>query len=178
MVDKFLRRDPVTGQIHELEAKTSSAGAADEGRVVALGTGGVLDDTMLPTGIGPEVQVAVAGELLADNDLVYFYDDAGTTKAAKASADVGGNAAHGIILVGAALGGNVTVYMSPIKVPDMLDDAGNSVAAGARTFLSATVPGKVTTTPVTGPNKLHQRVGRGLGADGALVHVDESVKLA
>ena len=90
---------------------TTSAGAGDTGKVVALDAAGKIDSTMMPTGVGADTKTFVASETLAAGDLVNIWDDSGTPKARKADAS-GGSAkrAVGFVLSGYSSAATATVY--------------------------------------------------------------------
>ena len=52
----------VGGRIREIVATVASSGIADDGKIVALGTDGRLDVSVLPVGIGAETKLIQATE--------------------------------------------------------------------------------------------------------------------
>lgn len=52
MAQKFLVREG--GKTKQKEATTTSAGAADAGKLPALNSAGKLDETLLPNGVGSD----------------------------------------------------------------------------------------------------------------------------
>ncbi|NTV26670.1 MAG: hypothetical protein HGB01_10755 [Chlorobiaceae bacterium] len=93
-----------------LQAITSSAGAADAGKMVALDDAGRLDNSMMPVGIGADTKAIVASENLSAGDFVNVYNDSGTPKVRKADATTAGKECNGFVLAAVTSGQNATVY--------------------------------------------------------------------
>ncbi len=112
MADKLLQIHPTLNVPYEVEATVISTGAGNAGDVVALDSGGKLDVSVLPTGIGPDVVVIEASENLGAGDFVNIYESAGTAyvRRADASAPNAGEIAHGFVLNNVNSGDNATVY--------------------------------------------------------------------
>lgn len=79
MAQGFLAR--VNGRIKQIIAIVTSAGAADAGKIVALDSGGKLDASLLPSGIGANQVVVPTSENLSAGKLVNLYDNAGVLTA-------------------------------------------------------------------------------------------------
>ena len=108
-VQKFLSM--VAGAWSEVTALVTSAGAGDAGKVVALGTDGKLDSSVMPTGIAADVKVLPASEALSAGQLVNIYDSgAGVEKCRKADCS-NGRRAHGFVLAPVNQDANATVYL-------------------------------------------------------------------
>lgn len=105
--NKYLRLN--NGQVAEMAAIQTSAGAGDAGKIPGLDASGKLDTTMMPVGIGPDTKIMVASEALAAGDLVNVYNDAGTEKCRKADAS-NGRRANGFMLSAVDALANATVY--------------------------------------------------------------------
>ena len=158
MAQKFLRID-TNGNLAELEATTTSSGAADAGEIVALNDDGKIDPSMLPDeALSPEIMSVVAGEDLNAGDIVYIYDDAGTVKAKKAAATDPSKAAVGFVKDSAATGANVNVYFE-----GMITGL-SGLTVGAVYFLSDTTPGAVQANPPTVAGHYVQRIGTAVSA--------------
>lgn len=123
----------------EVEAVVTSAGAADSGKIPALGANGRFDVTMMPAGIGADTKIYPASELIAPGDFVNIHDDAGTAKVRKADASAAsaGKKAHGFVPAGAALGADATVYF------EGPNSALSGLTPGATYALSHSTPGGV-----------------------------------
>lgn len=150
MAEKFLKLG--TSGVEEKEATVQSTGASDAGKIVALDSDGKLHTSVLPTGVGAEVKVAVTSENLSAGDLVNFWSDAGTLKVRKADAS-NNRPAHGFVLNSVASGNNATVYLEG-TITGL-----TGLTPGARYWLSATTPGGVTTTIPTTSGHIAQEVG-------------------
>lgn len=149
MADKYLRLNG--GVPTQTEATTSSTGAADAGKIVALDAGGKLDQTMMPTGIGADVAVVAASENLAAGDFVNIWNDAGTAKARKADATAAGKEAHGFVLDAVTAPANATVYF------EGTNDQVSGLTPGVQYL--ATTAGACTATPPSSTGQVVQRVG-------------------
>lgn len=147
----------ISGVPTEVEASTTSAGAGDAGKLVALGGTGRIDNSMMPVGIGADTNTVDASEALGAGDLVNIWNDSGTPKArlADASAD---KQADGFVLEAVAMDDPATIYS------EGTDDQLSGMTGGIEQYLSASVPGGVTATPPTGSGNLVQRVGKAFSA--------------
>lgn len=169
MADKYLRLN--AGVPTETEAKTSSAGASDAGKIPALDSSGRLDDSMMPVGIGADTKEIVASENLSAGDFVNVYSDAGTPKVRKADASTTGKHAHCFVLEAVTSGNTATVYF----------ENGNTQVTGATAgdvYLSDTTPGGFTSTPPTGAGKIVQKLGVAVGATEINVEIGQHYVLA
>lgn len=139
----------VSGVLTEIQATVSSAGAGDDGKIVALDSAGKLDNSVMPTGIGADTASIEASENLTAGDVVNIYDSSGA-KCRKAGAD-NSRPAHGFVLAGVTSGAQATVYF----------EGANTQVSGLTPgpqFLSATA-GAVTATAPSGSGNIVQRVG-------------------
>ncbi|OWQ68452.1 hypothetical protein [Stenotrophomonas maltophilia] len=138
MADKTLQlKNNITT---EVEGVTASAGAADAGKIAALGPDGRFDDSLLPAGIGADTKIYPASEVLAAGDYVNIWDDAGTAKVRKADASAAnaGKRAHGFVRAGVgAIGSDATVYF------EGPNSSLSGLIPGATYVLSHTSPGGV-----------------------------------
>jgi hypothetical protein len=92
-----------------VNSKVVSAGAGDSGKVVALDAAGRIDNSVLPVGIGADTASYTTSEIIASGDLVNTWNSSGA-KVRKADATTAGKEAHGFVLVGGGSGATVTVY--------------------------------------------------------------------
>ena len=145
----------ISGQLTQVEANTTSAGAGDSGKLVALDATGKLDNTLLPPGVGDESKILPASEDLAAGDLVNVWDDSGTTKVRKADATTAGKEADGFVLASVTSGNNATVYF------DAVNNASTGLTSASAVYLSATA-GLTTATAPSASGNVVQRVGRAL----------------
>ena len=139
MADKLLQIHPSLNVPHEVEATVVSTGAAEAGDIVALGTDGKLDMSVMPTGIGADVAVIAASENLAAGDFVNIYDNAGTPNVRKADASQAnaGRIAHGFVLTSVTSGADATVYFEGTNAQL------TGLTPGVTYALSAAAPGAV-----------------------------------
>lgn len=107
MVDKVLRR--LNGKNVQYTPATTSAGAADAGKLVALGADGKLDPTMYTAGSGPASRSIPASEALTAGNLVNMYSNSGVLNVRKAD-NSNSRPAHGFVTAGVAALANATVY--------------------------------------------------------------------
>lgn len=149
MADKFISLNG--GQLTEKAPATTSTGAADAGRIVALDSAGRLDTTVLPIGIGADTQAIVASEALAAGDLVNIYSNGGTPNARKADA-TNGRRAMGFVTAAVSNGANATVYFEGSI------SGKTGLTIGAPQYLSATAGGTTETAPTTA-GQIVQEIG-------------------
>ena len=139
------------GKITELAATIVSAGAANEGDIVALDAGGKLDVSVMPTGIGADTASIPASENLAAGDLINIWNDAGTTKVRKADATSAGKEAMGFVKAVVTSPANASVYFEG-------DNSGLTGLVGGVLYLSTTA-GQTTSTAPSGSGNVIQIVG-------------------
>ncbi|TVM31152.1 hypothetical protein [Oceanidesulfovibrio marinus] len=145
----------ILGAITEVAATVVSAGAANDGDVVALNAQGKLDSSVLPTGVGAETKVLTTSEDLAAGGWVNIYDNAGTPTARKADATTAGKEAHGFVLASTTSGQDAVVYVAGIN---------NQCTGltGGETYFLATTAGGETLTPPSASGNVVQRLGQSL----------------
>lgn len=148
---------------------TSSAGAGDSGKVVALDGSGKIDNTMMPTGVGADTVVVQASENLAAGDLVNIYNSSGA-KCRKADATSAGKRAHGFVLASVTSGQNATIYCEG-------SNTGVSGLTPGEQFLS-TSAGLSTSTAPSSTGNVVQRVGFASSATNLNFQAGEPVTLA
>jgi hypothetical protein len=148
---KFLRN--VSGRITEITATVTSAGAGNDGDIVALDSAGKLDSSVLPAGIGAATKVAPASEDLTAGNLVSFWNDGGTLKVRKADATAAGKEAHGFVLANVNQPANATVYF-----PGQVNTGVSGLTLGSRYYLNTTAGG-VTATAPSATSNIVQAVG-------------------
>lgn len=145
---KFLTN--VLGQITEVIASIVSTGPASAGVIVATGPTGVIDNSFLPPGIGPDTQVVNTTEAISAGAYVNIYNNAGAFALRNADNTVSGKEAHGFVLTAFASGVPATVYFN-----------GNNTAVTSQTpgrVYLGTVGGTLAAAP-TGTGKVVQLLG-------------------
>ncbi len=130
----------------------TSAGVANDGDIVALGTDGRLDLTVMPIGIAPDLKSIVSSENLTAGNVVNVWNDAGTVKVRKADSTNSGKEAIGFVLTGVTAPSSASVYFEGINT------ALSGLTPGARYYL-ATTAGTITATPPTAAGNVLQYVG-------------------
>lgn len=160
------------GRLQEKAGADVSTGVADAGKIVALGSNGRLDPSMMPVGFGDDTQSIIASESLAAGDFINAWDDAGVLKVRKADASAAGKEADGYVLDAIPSGQAGLVYF------EGRNTSLTGLVLGARYYLSATQPGKSTSTPPTGTGKVVQYLGRAVGATQLSFEATDGVILA
>lgn len=168
-VSKYLAM--ISGAIQEVVATVTSAGAGDEGKIVALDAAGKLDSSVMPVGIGADTKTLVASENLAAGNLVNVWDDSGTVKVRKADASSASKRAHGFVLSSVTSGATATVYFEG-TVTGL-----SSLTLGGNYFLSATAGGITTTAPSTATH-IVQQVGVAISATELSFEPQQPITLA
>ena len=133
-----------------VNAKTTSAGAGDTGKLPALDATGRLDTSFMPVGMGADTQVITASEALAAGDFVNIWSSTGF-KARKADATVAGKHAMGFVLSAVSSGAAATVYFEGTNTAVTGQSPGD-------VYLSVTA-GTATGTPPTGSGNVVQPIG-------------------
>ena len=147
-----------SGELAEIEAMQSSAGAGDAGKIPALDSSGRIDSTMMPVGIGADTKSITASENLAASDLVNIHNSSGE-KARKADASGGlAKRAHGFVLASVSSGQPATVYFEG-TITGL-----SGLTPGASQFLSGTTAGAATATAPTTPTHIAQNIGVAISA--------------
>jgi hypothetical protein len=149
MANKYIANS--SGQLIEVEANVSSAGAGDAGKLVALDGSGKIDSTVLPVGVGAETVSIEATENLAAGDLVNIYNSSGV-KCRKADAS-NGRRASGFVLSSVTSGNNATVYVEG-TITGL-----SSLTPGTVYYLSGSTAGAATATAVSTSGYISQEVG-------------------
>jgi hypothetical protein len=129
-----------------------SAGAGDSGKLTRLDAAGKLDSTVMPSGVGPDTASITASENITAPAVVNVWNDAGAFKVRKADASAPGKEAHGFILVNATTGNPVAVYFGGSMT-------GLVGLTPANYFLSATTPGAITSTAPSTAGQVEQKLG-------------------
>lgn len=156
---KILVLDATTNLAKELTPNTTSAGAADAGKMAALNAAGVFDSTLFPAGIGEAAQTFPASEALAASALVNIYSNAGTANARNANATDATKPGTGFVVAAFAVLAAATVYF-----PGQIVTGVAGLTIGAPVFLSAATAGGVTSAAPAAAGNLVQQVGYALSA--------------
>lgn len=166
---KYLKQ--VSGDPTEQAATVVSAGVANDGDIPALDSTGHFDLSLLPTGVGPDIEVVVASEALAAGALVNLWNNSGTLNVRNADASVaaGGKRAHGYVLAAVAGGGSASVYFLGRNT------GVSGLTAGLRYFLSNTTPGGYLSTAPSTSGHCIQSVGVSISATDINIEINPNV---
>ena len=155
------------GATHLATAIASSAGAADKDKIVATGSDGKLDISLMPTGLDVAAEDMEAAESLSAGAFVNIFDDSGTRKVRLADAD-NNRPAHGFVNANIANAGTGTVYTSGVN------NQLSSLTPGTRYFLSDS-PGDVTNSVTIASGNLIQTLGTAISATSIRFEFDEPI---
>jgi hypothetical protein len=169
MAEKYLKRG--NGTLDEVEGTVESTGVSEAGKIVALNDQGVLDNSVLPTGIGADIQLIAASEDLAAGDFVNIYDNGGSTEVRKADASDPAKRCDGFVLEGVTAPGNATVYF------EGKNNQCSALTGGTIQYLSAT-PGKCTSTAPSTSGYIVQILGKAISATSVSFEMNTPIKLA
>jgi len=165
----FLRL--VAGKLKAIQAVVTSAGAGNDGDIVALDSTGRLDQSVMPVGIGADVLNAPTFENITSGDYVNIFDDGGVIKVRKAD-NSNNRPAHGFV---------DTTVVAPANINVLFEGANGNLSGltlGARVYLGVT--GGIIQTPlapITDATKLHQFLGVATSATSANTDMDDCVQL-
>jgi len=171
MADKY--QALVAGKAKLIGATVASTGVAEAGDILALGTDGKLDVSVLPIGVGPDVQVIEASEALAAGDYVNIYDDSGSSRVRLAD-NSNGREAHGWVKASVSSAANATVYF------EGPNDGAATGTVGERAYLG--VAGAIITTPLdstltANDGKIHQLLGTYVDVNTVNTDIDDCITL-
>lgn len=166
MAEKFIEWDGTAGRYKQNEGLVVSTGSGDAGKIVALDSGGKLDVSLMPSGIGAATVTVEASESLAAGDFVNLYDNAGTINARLADANAN-RPAHGFVLANVTASNNATVYYGDVN------NELSGLDVGETYFLSETA-GEVVTPAPTGSGSIVQRLGVAVSATELVVDIEET----
>lgn len=144
----------------ETSATVTSAGAGNDGDLVALDSTGRIDNSMMPVGIGADTKTIQASENLAAGDLVNIHLVSGSARVRKADASAAsaGKVAQGFVLGAVTSGSNATVYFEG-TITGL-----SALTIGATYFLSGSTAGAATATPPTTAGHTLQQIGVAVSA--------------
>lgn len=169
-VQKFLAL--AAGKLKEFAATVTSAGAGDDGKIVALDSTGKIDESMLPVGVGADTKQLTASENLSAGDFVNIWDDSGTAKVRKADASSTSKEAHGFVLAAVTSSANATVYFEGTNTQL------SGLSPAAKYFLSGSTAGGVVSTPPSASGHIVQSIGVALSATEISFEPAQTIELA
>lgn len=154
--NKIVALNP-NGQVDStmVNATAASAGASSSGKLVSLDGSGRIDSTMMPVGVAADTCSVTASEALSAGDFVNIWNSTGA-KVRRADATAAGKEAHGFVLSAVAAGATATVYF-----------AGTNTSVSGQTpgvaFLAATA-GQATAAAPSASGNVVQRIGLAVSA--------------
>ncbi len=160
----------VGGRIREVIATVASGGAVDDGKIVALGTDGRLDNSVLPVGVGVETKSIVASENLGAGNLVNIWNSGGQFRVRKADATTQGKEANGFVLSSVSSGQTAQVYLEGTIT-------GLAGLLPGRYYL-ATTPGEIVDVPPSSSGNVVQYVGNAVSTTEITFEATDGVVLA
>lgn len=131
----------LANKIQYVTAIASSAGVGDANKIISTGSDGLINLTLMPTGVGADTQTVVAFEALSAGDWVNIFDSAGTPNVRKADANPE-RAATGYVLASVSASANAVVYRSSTNT------GRSGLTAGTYYYLSTTAGGETATAPI------------------------------
>lgn len=167
---KILIIDPAINRPKQLTPNTTSAGAADAGKITALNASGVLDSTLFPAGIGNSSTSVTSAENLAASAMVNIDS---TGKARNANATDATKPATAFVTAAVTAPAAATVFFSGQIVTGVA-----GLTQGAPVYLSASTAGGVTSTaPAATGNLLQQLSPAALSATSFVFQPDAGIIL-
>lgn len=162
----------IAGKLKEVFATVVSTGVTNANQIVALDSGGHLDPSVLPTGVGADVVVAPSSENLTAGQFVNVYNNTGALNVRKADATNNTKPCHGFVLVSVTSPANATVYLL-----GSLNNQQSGLTIGSDYWLDTT-PGGITTTSPTTSGNISQFIGRALATTTIQFSNESTVEIA
>lgn len=169
MAEKFLQLVGSTPTVKE--AKQTSSGLADAGRILALDDTGHIHISVLPTGIAADIELIEASENLSSGNFVNIWNDGGAAKVRRADGSMAGKHAHGFVIESVSPGQPANVYFEG-RNPHL------SGLTPGDVFLSATTPGEVTRAAPTGSGQVVQKLGVAVSPTSVNVEIGQHYQLS
>lgn len=166
MANKYLSHE--NGRVKEVEAKNSSSGATDSGKLVALDADGKINNTMLKD---VEVIELTAGDPLNSGEVVYIN---ASGEAKKAIADAAGKEADGYVQETVSAGETVKVYFESKLLT-------TGLTIGKKYYLSDTTGGDLISedgTLPSGSGEVIQYIGKAVSTTELMFEPDAGIVLA
>lgn len=168
MAEKYLKRG--NGTLDEAEGTVVSTGISEAGKIVALNGQGVLDTSVMPTGIGADIAVIPCSENLSAGAFVNIWNDGGTAKVRNADASDPAKKCDGFILDGTStIGENAMVYF------EGKNDQCSGLTGGVVQYLGAS--GQSTEIPPSTSGHISQILGKAISATTISFEANTPIKL-
>ncbi len=146
----------INGVTQMVVPAVTSSGASTGGAIVALGSNGLLDPSVMPSGIGATTVTAVTSAAISAGQLVNFYSVSGTLTVRPADSTAAGSEANGFATAAVASGATGSFNVSGLVT------GLSGLTIGATYFLGA-VGGATAVAPSTAGNII-QPVGKAISA--------------
>lgn len=169
MADQFMSR--INGRDTQVNPISTSAGAAQAGKIPKTNADGYLDASLMPPEVlSTNIKMILSAEAISAGKYVNIYDDAGTPKVRLADA-TNDRPAHGFVRDAFISGAQAKVVFEG-KNDDL-----TALVAGSRVFLGAA--GGVTVTPPSAPTSLiSQLLGVAISSTEIDTDIEDAVVLA
>lgn len=147
----------LTGRVSEVQPIVTSAGAGDASKMIQLDSNGLLDASLMPSGITPDQKAGTSNGSITAKDLCYV-ETAGTIARATAAAGTP-KECIGWALTSVATGQPITIQLEG-KISGL-----SGLTPGARYYLSDVTPGGFIIAPgPSGAGKILQFIGTAVSA--------------
>lgn len=163
--------DLVSGGFRKIAAATTG-GVGSAGKIAQLDAGGQWPESMMPNGIGADIENAPASEALSGGDAVNIWWDTDTLRVRKADASDPAKPCNGFVPEAVTLAAQADVYYSG-KVTGV-----SGLTPGAPVFLSASEAGGVTSTAPSASGQIVQRVGWAVSETAFLFEAHPKIEIA
>lgn len=144
----------VSGVLTQIAAVETGPASGPAEQIVSTNASGMIDVTLMPTGVGPDVMVINCTENLAAGDFVNIYNNSGAFACRRADGSTTGKTANGFVLSAFTSGTNATVYLGGINT-----QVTAAAAFAGEIYLSDATPGGFTSTPPSTAGHTVQRIG-------------------
>lgn len=160
----------LTGRVSEVQPIVTSAGAGDASKMIQTDSNGLIDPSLMPSGITPDQKSGTSNGSITAKDLC-FVETAGTIARATAAAGTP-QPTIGYALTSVATGQPIVIQLEG-KISGL-----TGLTPGARYFLSDVTPGGLLIAPgPTGAGKISQFVGTALSATELNFEPDQAIDL-
>lgn len=143
--------------VNGVPTQVAASETATAEAIVSTLPSGLLDISLMPTGIGPDTITVLASAAITAGQFVNVYNNAGVLNVRPADGSTTGKEANGFVLANISSAATGLVYLSGL----------NTAVTGAtigKAFLSDSTPGAATATAPTTAGHVCQQIGWTLAA--------------
>ena len=144
-----------------------SSGTVDKDKIVATGSDGKLDISLMPSGLDISAESMTASEAIASGEFINIFNDGGVRKIRLADAD-NNRPAHGFVRGNVVIGAEAKVYTQGVN------SELTELIPGNKYFLSD-IPGGTTGSVTIAPGHLIQTLGTAISTTALRFEFDEPV---